>query len=581
MFVENVAEDKNFKGECRMQGWLFGINVKIDASLFENEKGCLEEFGSGYLYTNLLHKFHKDCVKKNGKIFLEGVITNKAELMELEEQMTWEEIIEKSVGQSEFPGKLRGSFCGYYFDAQENVVFFTDHVAGKSLFYYSSEDQIIASTRLEWLVKTLKYNKLNYTIDENAIKYMLTYGFMLDDSTYVTQIKKILPGHKLVYKKGKTKEIRYHSFVMQSLQNVSEEEAMKMIDDAFRMAVKREFEKDREYGYKHLVDLSGGLDSRMVSWVAHEMGYQNQTNIAYCKAEYLDYKISSQIAKDLKHEYYFKQLDDIQWLYEIEEILKLNNGMALFSGVTGGKQFLELLNPELYGVEHTGMLGDVILSTYAQSVEEALQKPKFGLRQYSTKLKFEYNSQLLDKYESQEMFDIYTRGFLGILATYGIRQNYLEVGSPFLDVDFIDVCFSIPLKYRVNHNIYIKWMNKYYEESAKYGWEKWHGIPPKMENLFWKKAAGVFREGKRHLRYMLGYKLNDSMNPFEYWYEKDDEMRRFINGYYDAHISKCVVSKELKENIEKMFKQGTSLEKCQVLTVIGMVKMCLEENKWN
>ena len=564
-----------------MQGWLFCINAKVDVSLFENEKGCLEEFGSGYLYTNLLNKFHKDCVEKSGKIFLEGVITNKAEMMELEKQLTWEEMIEKATIQSEFPGKLRGSFCGCYFDSQEDIVFFTDHVASKSLFYYFSKDKLIVSTRFEWLVKTLKYNELNYTIDENAIKYMLTYGFMLDDSTYVIEIKKVLPGHKIVFKKDKSETIRYHSFTMQGLQNISEEEAMEMIDDAFRVAVKREFEKDIEYGYKHLVDLSGGLDSRMVSWVAHEMGYMNQTNIAYCRAGYLDFKISSQIAKELKHEYYFKQLDDIQWLYEIEDILKLNNGMALFSGVTGGKQFLELLNPDLYGVEHTGMLGDVILSTYAQSVEEAIQKPRYGLRQYSTRLKYEYNSELLEKYETQEMFDIYTRGFLGILATYGIRQNYLEVGSPFLDVDFVNVCFSIPLEYRVNHNIYIKWMNQYYKDSVKYGWEKWHGISPKVENIFWKKAAGLFREAKRQLRYITGHKLNDSMNPFEYWYEKDGEMRSFMEEYYNINISKCMISEELREDMTKMFTQGTCLEKCQVLTVIGMVKMCLEENKWN
>lgn len=112
--------------------------------------------------------------------------------------------------------------------------------------------------------------------------------------------------------------IQYYCPTITHPQNMTEDEAVYMIDKAFRKAVKREFDKDREYGYEHLVDLSGGLDSRMVAWVAHEMGYTKQTNYTYCKAKYLDFKISSRIASDLQHEYYFKQLDDFQWIYEID-----------------------------------------------------------------------------------------------------------------------------------------------------------------------------------------------------------------------------------------------------------------------
>lgn len=47
-------------------------------------------------------------------------------------------------------------------------------------------------------------------------------------------------------------------------QDMTAEDAVELIDRYFRQAVKREFDKDKEYGYEHLVDLSGGLDSRMV-----------------------------------------------------------------------------------------------------------------------------------------------------------------------------------------------------------------------------------------------------------------------------------------------------------------------------
>ena len=172
---------------------------------------------------------------------------------------------------------------------------------------------------------------------------MLTYGFMLDESTFISEIKRIMPGNKVFFEGNKVKVIQYYLPTINQTVDVSEDEAIRMIDEAFRKAVKREFEKDKEYGYKHLVDLSGGLDSRMVTWIAHDLGYTKQTNFSYCKLGYLDFKITANIAKDLKHEYYFKFLDDFQWIYSIEDILRLSNGAALYSGITGGKSSFLIL----------------------------------------------------------------------------------------------------------------------------------------------------------------------------------------------------------------------------------------------
>ena len=134
----------------------------------------------------------------------------------------------------------------------------------------------------------------------------------------------------------------------------------------FEKAVKKEFEKDKKDGYKHLVDLSGGLDSRMVSWVANDMGYKEQLNISYCKEGYYDEKISKEIAKYLNHEYIFKYLDDKKFLYDIEEITDKNFCAATYFGITGGNRLLKSLNMKIFGLEHTGQLGDALLSTYYQ-----------------------------------------------------------------------------------------------------------------------------------------------------------------------------------------------------------------------
>ena len=104
----------------------------------------------------------------------------------------------------------------------------------------------------------------------------------------------------------------------------------------------------------------------------------------------------------------------------------------------------------------------------------------FGTLNY-IKGSYDYKKELLDQYENQEIFDVYTRGFLWAMSTYVIRQNYFEVGSPLLDIDFLEMCFSIPIKYRKQHNNYLKWIKRYYKGATKYRWEKWAGVPPKQE----------------------------------------------------------------------------------------------------
>ena len=49
--------------------------------------------------------------------------------------------------------------------------------------------------------------------------------------------------------------------------------------------------------------LSGGLDSRMTVWVAHDLGYTHQLNMTFCQSNYLDFKIAQQIATDLRHDF--------------------------------------------------------------------------------------------------------------------------------------------------------------------------------------------------------------------------------------------------------------------------------------
>ena len=77
---------------------------------------------------------------------------------------------------------------------------------------------------------------------------------MLEDYTLFKEFKKLKPGHYLKFQNGIIKSIQYYRFNTPNY-NLSEEEIVNNTDALFRQAVKRAFEKNNEYGYKHLSSL--------------------------------------------------------------------------------------------------------------------------------------------------------------------------------------------------------------------------------------------------------------------------------------------------------------------------------------
>ena len=549
-------------------GWLAARNLNIDCL------GVTEDLGECKQYNHLLNKFPGDRVYMSdefGVCFMDGYIVNKDVFTDAMPDDDWERAFTASIRNDTkvHLKKLRGGFCGYLYEKQtENLTLYTDHVSNRAVYYYYTKESWLVSNCLDFMVRVLKANQIEYHFNPLAAKYMLTYGYMLDDSTFIQEIHRLMPGQYVQVTNGEARITRYY-FINNKEMQMSEQDAVEKIDAAFREAVRREFEKDREYGYRHLVDLSGGLDSRMVSWVAHDMGYTDQLNITYSQSGYLDDKISREIAGSLKHEYLFKALDDAQWLYDVQEIISRNNGAALYSGITGGNRLLSALDASGFGIEHTGMIGDAILSTFYHDREFNYGKPRLGLHRYSERLSYEFDDEITREYPCQEMFAIYTRGILGAQSSYMIRQHYVETASPFMDVDFLDTVFSVPFEYRKGHHIYLKWMKEKYPDAANFGWEKWGGIQPKESHIFFRRVKTAQR-----LLWQAGCKIlkrtnKDSMNPIDYWYWQDEGIQQYYQTYYKKHINSDVLSEAIKGDISEMFNQRNVTEKSMALTVLA------------
>lgn len=540
---------------------------------------CLGEarhMGDCSQYDHLLNKFPDDQIFKaeEGTVsFLNGYVYNKADY-ERTYGCNWAEAFTRALMEDADGAlkKLRGGFCGYLYDQKtKELLVYTDQIAVKPVYYYINGEKWMVSDCVEDMAEVLKQNGLACEFQPLAAQYMLTYGYMIDDTTFVRQIHRLLPGKYLRVKNGRAAVARYH-FLQNTPQTITEEEAVERIDAAFREAVRREFEKDREYGYRHLVDLSGGLDSRMVTWVAHDLGYTDQLNVTYCRDGYRDEKIARQVALSLGHEYLFKPLDDGKWMYDIDEMTSQNNGAALYMGMTGGRRLLEVINTEAFGIEHTGMIGDAILGTLYRDKALSCGKPVFGQSAHSERLHYAFNEKILDEYPNQELFGIYTRGMLGASSSYLIRQQYIETASPFMDVDLLDVAFSLPFDYRNHHHIYLRWLNEKYPQAAEFGWEKWGGVKPKESHIPLRKVKTTQRLLWERLCAVFPINNQDSMNPVEYWYAKDQGIQECFARYAEETIGNPALGEELRKDIRLLLAEGGVEEKSLAITVLAMVK---------
>ncbi len=562
--------------KMELKGWLAASrNLKITCL------GKYIDLGVCVQYQNLLGKFPRDQISISNAeyvCFLDGYVYNKEAFLCPEGFGRWQESFACSLSKdpaSHF-GRLRGAFGGYFYDKETNrVTAYTDHVSNKALYYYVDGDRWILSNYVDFIVRVLRANGIAGHFDETAARYMLSYGYMLDDSTYVKEIRRLLPGCYITITPDGADITQYYKLRCHE-QPMTEDEALEKLDAAFRQAVAREFEKDKEYGYRHLVDLSAGLDSRMVCWVAHDMGYTEQTNLAYSKLGYRDDIISGKIAKKLGHEYLFRALDDVRWMYDVDEMTLKNNGAAICHGMTGGNRMLQSINMERYGIEHTGIIVGATMTSYCRDRAAAYAKPRYGLNTYSTKLGYTFDEKVLAQYETQEEFAMNTRGLLGMQVSYMTRQNYIECTAPSADVDLLETAFSIPFEYRMDNRLYLRWIEEKYPGAAAFGWEKWGGVKPKRSHIFFRKVKTTQRLVAGYFSRLLHRPDPDSMNPMDYWYERDEKVRTYLDGMYEKRIGSAVLPRELADDMRRLYEEGNFVEKSLVLTVLSAVYLYFE-----
>ncbi len=523
-------------------------------------------------------KFLNDKIfEQNDAYFIgiEGVLLNLNELKTGEKTSVFGLLISLYEKHgNDFVKQLRGDFSGFIYDKKaDSWLIFTNQTGSKRVFVFENNNYLFFASDLNRIAALMSELNIPRKLNTEAAYSLLTSGFMLNEISFIEGVTRLLPGCYLEHKNGKTTISNY--FHLQNIERTTDSKAqiIEKVDALFRQAIKREFEKDKEYNYKHIATLSGGLDSRMTVLMAHKMGYTDQLNFTFSQANYLDEQIAKKIAIDHRHEFMFQSLDHGNYLRNIDEIVSYNDGMIIFSGGAHVLKSCKNMNFDDYGLIHTGLIGDVVLGSYLSKPYTI--KPMLSSGVYSSKLihKAEkYIAGVQQDFESEELYKFYGRAFLGVMNGNYYLDVYSQSVSPFLDVDFLSYCYSIPDNLKFKQKIYIDWIAQKNKEFADYPWEK-TGVSP-LISLNNRKylAPGYYKRMSLKFFDKLSGKVKSGMNPYDYWLNNNKILAETFVNYFEKNLA-LIEDEELRNDCTWLFENGNWSERFQVLTLLSAIKL--------
>ncbi len=553
-----------------------------------NDRGVIQEVNCSDYYhiaPNFIAKFQEDKLfidNADYLIVLDGVILNKKELIHKYKIDSWYEVLLSMYLEmgNEFFQHLRGSFSGVLLDKKKNKwIIFTDHLGTKFLYYAKSKNALICSSNIKDIYDYYKSNNIGYNLSVENAYLLLTYGFMIENRTLCEEILKVQPGCYLIIEDGNLKEQNFWMLDNSPEMGLSENDAIELIDSAFDKAVSLQFSKDLEHQYKHIVALSGGLDSRMVTFAADKLGYKDQLNFTFSHGGYLDETIAKQIAAALKHEWIFKSLSDGQWLREVDEVNLQTGGNVIYAGLAHGLSLYKFLNFDKLGLIHSGQLGDVVIGSFLSNDNQWGSKFNFveGRGAYSRGLLGRlHDLKFMNTYDNLEQAIFYSRGLAGANNGLAITYNFSETYSPFFDIDFLTSVMKIPVSLRIGHNIYKKWIVQKYPAADHYIWEKTkmkvsNPLYEKLKFNFKGKDISIFQLPELIQRHLFNISSNKNMNPIGYYLSRNNDLREYLDGFYQ--YVELIEDKQLREDVLHIRNNGNPLEKLQAVTLLSALKL--------
>src|SRR5437660_12381334 len=170
------------------------------------------------------------------------------------------------------PKYLRGMFAFAIWDERTKSLFLArDRVGKKPLLYAELDGELVFGSEFNAL---LQHPDVSRDVDFEALHYYLSFVCVPAPVTAYRAIRKLEPGHSLLWRNGEIKTERYWQLDFSKKVKITEEEAGERVVDLLRDAVKVRLMSEVPLG----AFLSGGIDSSaVVALMAEESSEQVKT----------------------------------------------------------------------------------------------------------------------------------------------------------------------------------------------------------------------------------------------------------------------------------------------------------------
>ncbi len=195
--------------------------------------------------------------------------------------------------------KLRGMFAFAIWDIpRRRLLLARDRVGKKPLFYSVNEQGIAFASE----IKALLTDGASRDVDPLAIHHYLTFQYVPAPRTIFQDIKKLKPGHLLVYEEGKATESAYWTLHYEPKTNRSEDECVEQFRALLEESVRLRMISDVPLG----AFLSGGVDSSAVVAVMSRLSSTpvRTFSIGFKEAAYNELDYARQVAARFRTEHH-------------------------------------------------------------------------------------------------------------------------------------------------------------------------------------------------------------------------------------------------------------------------------------
>jgi len=456
--------------------------------------------------------------------------------------------------------------CLQYKQSKQELRLYTNITNNFRVYYYHTPELFIAANSISQILELLKANNIGYSVDELGIKMMLSYGYMLQNWTTITQVRQLGSSNYISFSLSGFIHKPYFRLDT-TVKHTHKPSIAKELKHLFTKAVEMGFKRDNQQ--KHFAFISGGLDSRLTVWTAKELGYNNVDCLNFSQPGYLDQTLAKQVCDALDYKMTFFSMEGGNYLLDLDDNLAYHEAQIVLHGAAHLFAAIKTQNLARYGIMHSGQLGDVIKGTYAQ----AKRNTPVNLmdRAYSTRLLPNYIAdfeKIVPHNSAHELFVLENRGFNCITNGDLACLPFSYSVSPFLEPAFMQYCLNIDPVLRLGNKMYIYWMQKEYPQASKIKYERTN-CSVSAPALIARLKYNLWRGSDVILHKLNGKPSSMNMNPFDYWWSTNPSLKQhFLPLFNIPERISSLLSPDLQKDINLMFTSGNLSEKLQAYTVV-------------